>query len=352
MKTKVYRKVDQKLLDKWQALWEKSEYANYTNGPQWFVSVMESFSYSKYVVIATYRKKRLVAIGALVEDTRYGLNVLATAPSDFVCGFPFLIDLKNRNVMQSFVRSLAKLDAVVLDNVPREYSSLLRYIEQKTSTVPFSVNYRLSFDHNLNSYFNKHRTNLVRAVREHKEKFTFKVFSGINPKALQIAFEIDNSSRKMDRGYGTFSDENIKTFYETLAKNFKKHLKIHVLYFEDTPIAYEMGFLVKNTYYGSQIAFSSKYYSYTPGKILAVYLVESLFKKKITTLDFGSGDNHLKRAITDSYRDLDKIIISNNRFIRMYISSAYKYKDKIFSYLYKNKKAYYLYRKARKAFGV
>lgn len=352
MKTEIYRTVDQKLLSRWLRLWQNSEYANYINGPQWFVSVMESFPFKKYVVIATYKRGRLVAIGALVEDRRYGLDILSTVPSDFVNGFPFLVNVKNKTILQSFMGSFGKLPVIVLDNVPREYSKIIKSTRQEIGTIPYGLNFRLSLGHDLNSYFNRHRSQLVRATRGKEEKFRLRVYSGHNKKALETVFNIDDNSRKVDRGYGTFTDKNIKKFYESLATNFKENFKINILFYENTPIAYEMGFLVGSTYYGSQIAFTSKFYSYTPGKVLAVYLVESLARRKIAVVDFGSGDNHLKRAITDTYRELDKVIISKNPIVRIYLISAYKYKDKIFKYLYSNKNAYYVYRKARKIFGV
>src|SRR6185312_9663597 len=109
MKTVIYRNYDQNILKEWQSLWEKSAYASYVNSSDWFLSVIEIFGYKKYGIIALYEGEKLAAIGALVEESKYGIPCYTIAPGNFACGLPFLIDIQDSQAIKSFTEALSEL---------------------------------------------------------------------------------------------------------------------------------------------------------------------------------------------------------------------------------------------------
>jgi len=353
MKTVIYKKLDKKLQDDWEALWRRVSYANYVNSPQWFLSVVEAFRPKDYVIIATYDSNKLVAVGALVEEKRYGVNVFATAPADFVCGMPFLVDFKNKKILAAFLDGVRKIGSVILDNVSDDGAMAIKRAMKNTDLIPYSLNYYLKLEKDSKGeVLIRNRKKLIRQIRNIESEFVLKNFNGIDTGVLKNVFELDNKSRKHKRGYSAFSDKKIKIFFELLAKKYAEVLTVNILYFRNQPIAYEMGYLVGNTYFGNQMAFVEDYSRYYPGKVLIVKLIDSLNTKGVRRFDLGSGDNFLKRSLTTDYSKLYKVIISDNIFLRIYVTNVYKYKDKVYNLLKENTGAYSFYKKLRKFIGT
>ena len=132
MKAVIYKKINNNVISEWRSLWEKSPDANYTNSPEWFLSVIESFKYKKYVIIALYEKEKLISIGALVKEKQYGVEFYTIAPGDFVCGTPFLLDLENKTAIEMLTKKLLELGNIFLNNVPQTFLTALK---QQTSYI-------------------------------------------------------------------------------------------------------------------------------------------------------------------------------------------------------------------------
>lgn len=345
MKAVVYTTIDTKFIDEWASLWHASPYATYANAPYWFLSVLEIFKYKKYTIIALYKERELIAVAALVNEKKYGINFYTVVPGDFICGLPFLVDYQDEAVVDLLIHKLLELGTIFLDNVSESAVSALRRRTSSIETVKQAVNFYLplSYDEH-GSVIVPHKNKLQRGIRGIEGKFTLRSFTGETEDGLRIAFTIDAQSRKHTRGYNTFSGEGMKLFYQALAKHFQKNLLINILYFENTPIAYEMGFLIGKTYFGNQIAFVGKYGQYSPGKIILVKLLEYLGTKHITKMDFGSGDSLIKRMLTNEYQQLYQIILSKNKFERMYIKTMSGCKTILYNNLHQRTKMYSLYR--------
>lgn len=349
MKTVIYTKLEEKFLDEWQSLWESSPDSNYVNSPSWLLAVLESFKYKSYVVIAMYENDRLTAVAALVKERMYGVDFYTVPPGDFVCGIPFLADIQEKGVVEALTENLLKIGNIFLDNVPEQLVDGLKENNAGVDSVPYGLNFYMIFNKDdKGQVVIRNREKRMRKVKNIEEKFQLQSFGGESLEALEVAFRIDDQSRKRVRQYSTFSDESSKQFYKSLAKHFKKNFLINILYYEGSPIAYEMGFIVGTTYFGNQLSFIEEYGDYAPGKVIIVKLIESLGTRNIERLDFGSGDDHLKRSFTNESRPLYKVIIAKNILIRNYIKTIYLWKDKLFNQIRKNVKVYSTYRMMKK----
>lgn len=346
MKKVVYTTIDKEVLEEWQKLWALSPYANYTNAPQWFLSVIEAFAYKKFVIIAIYKNEKLAAVGALTKQKKYGIDCYTVTPGDFIYGNPFLIDLEDKELVSEFTNALVEIGTVFLDNLTEDVVSAFGR-NNKTQAIEESLNYSLPIiKDDKDVAIIKNRKILLRRIRNNAECFSFKSYEGTSSKLSEV-FAIDTQSRKKGNGYSTFADEQTKRFFQLLAKHFSENLRINILYYTDTPIAYEIGFLINDTYYANQIAYLSEYMQYSPGKVIAVKLIDYLASKNVKNLNLGSGDSHIKRLLTDEYKQLYQCIISNNSLAKKYLKSSFKLRNNAFNLLSKNVVLYATYRKAK-----
>jgi len=67
-----------------------------------------------------------------------------------------------------------------------------------------------------------------------------------------------------------------------------------ILWADNEPAAYRLGFLTKNTFQGWQTSYNLKYSEYSPGKLLTAKAIEDCFTKNITCFDFLCGEKTYK----------------------------------------------------------
>jgi CelD/BcsL family acetyltransferase involved in cellulose biosynthesis len=348
MKVEIYKSLDKQLQKQWFSLWKKSPYANYTNSPQWFLSVTETFGHSQYVCIAVYEKDELVAIGALIKKRKYNTAIYTIEPGDFVCGIPFLIDVTNRKVVKAFVKALLSLQVVLLDNVAEEFVAVLEKNTSAIDKIPQAPNYYLPIlkDKEGKAIIEK-RKDLMRRVKNIEEQFVLRVYDGTTPEGIEKVYEIDEKSHKQSGGYNTFASETTKEFFKNLAKYFQKNISFNILYFENSPIAFEIGFIAGKTYFGNQISFLAEYKQYSPGKVLVTRLIEYLASINIKIMDLGSGDAHIKRLIASDHRQFYHVVITNNKLLINYIKSRKFVKSYVYKQLQSHATIYSVYRKIK-----
>lgn len=347
MNYRIFSTIDKKFIAAWEQLWLLSPFANYTNSPAWFLSVLQTFGFKDFVIFAFYRDEKIVGVAWLIKSKKFGVPIYTQMPNDFVCGKPFLCDITDKKLMLYILDTISTLGTVYFDNVPEHEISFLRNENKQIDITPVTVNYLLPIGQYKGGLVTiKNRNILLRRIKKQAEKFTLRVCEGYSEEFFTLLYQIDKTSRKSNRGYGLFSNSLMKDFYETLAKKFDKRFITNILFFENTPIAYEIGFLVNSVYYGTQLSFVEAYKQYAPGKVIAVKILDYLAANGVQLVDFGSGDTHVKRLITENKQQLITIVISHNSAIQFYIKHINIIKTKMYSYIKKNKMLYLLYKKS------
>ncbi len=347
MKAVIYKTLDQKVLHEWTALWEKSSEANYTNAPQWFSSVLETFDYKEYAIVSLYENNELLGIAALVKEKKYGIPVYTVAPTDFICGIPFLIDPTDRKAMLFLGKTLQQLGTIFLNNVPEDFSITLKETANarvKASTINYYIT--LTKDEK-GAVLVKKKKRLLRRSEEIENSLQLRAFTGVNNEALRTVTDIDSKSNKQAYGYNAFSNPKTVAFYQSLAEQFKTRFTTYIYYHEDKPIAYQLGITVEKTFFCNQIAFLKEYEMYSIGRSLLIRLIEQLGIKGIKIVDFGSGEDHVKRSLTKEYQSLSTVIIAENKKISTYLTTVGVIKNTLYTYLHTNKTMYSLFRKVK-----
>jgi predicted N-acyltransferase len=191
----------------------------------------------------------------------------------------------------------------------------------------------------------KNKNKIMRKAQDIENDIHMTTYNcGSSIDALNIAFAIDNISTKRSKGYNAFASKKIRNFFKSLAKNYKEKLLVNVLYDKTKPIGYEIGFAVKNTFYGNQIATVAGYEKYSLGRIFIIKLIESLNKKSINKIDFGSGEDHIKKSFTKNYQTLYTIIISKHRHTHMYLNIMLRFNYLTYKLLQQRPDIYAIYR--------
>lgn len=331
-------------------MWKNSPFANYTNSPQWFLSVIESFKYKDFAIIALYDKELLVAIAALVKEKKYGVSCYTVAPQDFACGIPFLFDFTNRKLGKIFAENLLTLGNIFLGNISEKFLNEFGQVTKSIATAPYSLNYQFTFEKdNDGSVLIRNRKKLLHEARNVTERLQFKTFAG-EIEGLETIFAIDVKSRKQTRGYSTFSNKEIKSFYRTLATHFKKTFLVGILYLDSEPIAYGMGFLIGSSFFYNQMAYLANFRQYSPGKVLMVKLIDYLGTKNTQMFDFGSGDSFIKKLVTSDVNALYQVIMTKNKLVMMYLLFMCTIRKKAYAQLSKNVTYYKFYRSIKNIF--
>lgn len=344
MKTVIHTEKTKELMSSWQDLWENSPERNYFNGPAWFKSVFDTYHPSEIKILTIVSNHKLLAITSLFKIKKYGFTVYTMIPEDFVCGSPILFDPNYPEANRLLLETVLSLGTTVINNLQEITLKNLKRNSSSLKAVQKSVNYFLNFDNKVAiSNSTEHRWKKMRKIYKLRDKFELDIGYGLSDQ-LEIAFKIDYETRKQRRGYATFNHHEYVTLYRNLASNLGNSLETHLLYYEGNIIAYEIGYRIYDTYYGSQLAFIEKYGELTPGKVIAILLVEHLLATGAKTLDFSSGDNYVKRMFTKTRHDLFDVVISNNFFKSSILITIMRLHEGMYNTLSKHRKLYSFYK--------
>jgi CelD/BcsL family acetyltransferase involved in cellulose biosynthesis len=185
----------------------------------------------------------------------------------------------------------------------------------------YGVGYRISTTGGWDAYEKsrpkKFRQNIKRACRRLQAAGDFTIVEHGNtdsPNHLIDAIEaVSKNSWKAESGSDILSSsfrgffENL--FLESLASG---KLKLWVLYFSGSPIAYEWHFRQDSRLIALKADFDKSYAHFSPGNILAWYALKGSFELGVAEIDylFGGGDYKQKWA-TDRY-EMEELLLFNS----------------------------------------
>lgn len=351
MKAILFAQLDKQLVAEWGQLWDQSPHANYANGPQWFTAALETFKYKNFVIVALYKNDQLVAVCPLVKEKRFGISVYGTIAKDFVCGITFLVsNLTDKQVVKELITQLAKL-GVVLDNIPEETTILFKKYDSQITYSRQSWNAVIPLIQGKDGGIELRKKHaLLKRANKIADKLTFTSYAGLNSQIFKEVLLIDKNSKRRQKGISAFSNKATRNFYKSLGQNLQKQLFVNIMYYDKQPIVYEIGFLVNGVYYGSQLASRKSFDKYSILRVFLIHLFEYLLKQNVTTLDFGSGDNHVKRTFTKEFQPLNTIFISRKQLTNKYLQTIYNTRNRVFSAV-EGHKIYSIYRNLKNLKG-
>lgn len=128
-------------------------------------------------------------------------------------------------------------------------------------------------------------------------------FTGID-QAYEALLSIEDRSWKHAHGTSISSVSRQTAFYRHLCQlAFQKNwLHLGFLYLDDRPVAYNLGLILRNTYYYLKTSYEYSLRPLSPATILRRNLVEELIERRVKELDFPGEPYEWERQWTDEVR--------------------------------------------------
>jgi CelD/BcsL family acetyltransferase involved in cellulose biosynthesis len=329
----IYSSLSDSLRVEWKHLWEQSPTANIENSPGWFDAACDAFCYEKKVILALYNRQsdELVALVPLAEVRLYGLRVFTMPGLDFTTHTAILGDLSEDALKKRIVMEMKKLGTVYLTGLTQEQARVFSRFGNGISLFPSDREYVMDVTKWPLGEFPKRKWHVVlNRARRSPEHITARLVEKNHAEALQTCFHIDRASAKHRQGKGVFWRNDARLFYMLLAKNYPSCISITLLYVGDTPAAYDMKFVCKGIYVGSQKAYLPEYTYYNPGFFTFIKSVESVPPDNRMEISFGKGQDHFKSYFTKNIRVLHSAIISEQYFNRLFLTFMLSTREKIY----------------------
>jgi len=125
---------------------------------------------------------------------------------------------------------------------------------------------------------------------------------------------VEEKSWKHENGTGITCNDKQSTFYRELFKNALKKgwLRFCFLCLNQEPIAYEIGLVNKNKYYGVHGSYDERFKQWNPGTILLAQFINDLIRDRIEEYDWFGEPFEWERRWTDKFRWHKSLLIYNN----------------------------------------
>jgi hypothetical protein len=182
--------------------------------------------------------------------------------------------------------------------------------------------WQMSAPENMEQFFQslsqKHRANLKRYRRkfeqEYEGRFKIAIYSSEVDldEGIKAAEKISRNTYQWGLGFGFRDDSVNRTLLTTGAK--MGWLRLHILYIDSEPCAFENWIRYDKKYFGHGIGFDPKWKSWRIGTVLFLNTLEYVCRdNSIETIDFGFGDAEYKQSYGSNSWDEVSVYIFASR---------------------------------------
>jgi CelD/BcsL family acetyltransferase involved in cellulose biosynthesis len=312
--------LDDQLIQEWQALWERAENKNVFNSYGWFCTARDTYRITDIEFFTCYKDERLVAIVPLCPSKKFGISVLGVVGSRFLVDTAFLVESYDKELLRVFFGSILAKHALYIRQMDSKVCEILQEIFPQLFFALASVNPRVTITGDPFAQMSSSTMKQIKKIiRQNPDQLHFTLFDGQSEleKHLQTMFELEQDSAKKTRGMDLFSHKENREFFINFSNNHLAQVRIGFLTFENKPIAYQFGFLVRNLFIAYQTAYRSEYGKLRPGKTMLYHLFKSL-KDQADIVDLGGGISTYKMEFTSEYRLLYDVYFSKNGLVMAY----------------------------------
>lgn len=217
-----------------------------------------------------------------------------------------LESLKRSEAEAVFINSLEVDSHSYMFQILKEMPSLFCRDFVSSSSTHWKMRIPNSLDQFLSSRSKKHRSNLRSYSRKIKKdypgKIRIKCFRDLNDVPLLLDDVESIAKRTYQRGLSVGFKKSPLEEARMIGFAQRGWLRAYVLYVDNTPCAYQLGFLYRNRYYVSGKGYDPSFRRYRAGTFLFLNMLEEFCKdKKINEWDFGIGDAEYKEHYGNEY---------------------------------------------------
>jgi hypothetical protein len=187
----------------------------------------------------------------------------------------------------------------------------------------------MSVPENLEQFYMAHSTNhrakLKRYIRRLEKEYpnsikmvTYSQETDLD-KAIKAASQISRLTYQYGLGYGFTDDYKTRCLLTTAAK--QGWLRIHILYINDEPCAFESWLKYKKAYVGYGVGFDPKWKKRRIGTVLFLKTIELLCADPtVEVIDYGFGDAEYKRIYCNKEWQEASVYIFALRFYPIFLN--------------------------------
>lgn len=145
---------------------------------------------------------------------------------------------------------------------------------------------------------------------------------------LRRGFEVEDRCWKGSVGDSVVKVDGMFDFYCQQAEDLTEHdqLQLAFLELDGKAIAFEYGYIGKETYYSVKVGYDQAFAKYAPGKLLTMKILESFFANRACRyVDYlGKVTNDTRRWMTEAYT-VSRVVIGANRLTSRVLVQAYRH---------------------------
>ena len=174
----------------------------------------------------------------------------------------------------------------------------------------------------------RHRANIKRYKRKLEKKYSDKLRIIIYSKqkdletAIHDVVKISRSTYQYQLGHGFTDDFRTRCLLKTAAE--KGWLRIHIMYINGEPCAFENWIKYRNKYIGHGIGFDPKWKKWRIGTVLFMNTLEHICNDPDTEeVDFGFGDAEYKRSYGDQQWEETSVYVFAPRLYPILVNFLY-----------------------------
>lgn len=326
---KIYKNFDAEIETVWHSLEEDSFgylFQGYDWNALWFDCIGKNLNKATPHIVVVNIGSHPVAIFPLIIYRKMGITCLEFMGGD---QSDYLSPLIKHDFIQYFAdiwiilkASLPNYDVIIFTKMPKIFGSisnpLLDVLPSRLSHEAFAATLPNSWENMEARVSAKIRADSRRQMRrlsEHGET-CFKLAQNQNDYQFMIEEMFKQKSRRYQESgvRDLLSNSGVKEFYRRAYKHFKGRYSTHlsVLTCNGRIIATHWGVIHADRYYWLMPSYSGdEMATYSPGRILQEKLIKWCIENKIAVFDFTVGDEHYKKAWTNSSLELYEY--SNNK---------------------------------------
>ena len=311
MKIQIYNDInDKKLINSWKTIVERNNYLPQSTY-EWCSTWWKYFSDSKkdLHIITVFDKNDIVGIAPMFIEKKIfnkQMKFIGVGLTDF---HELLIEKSKYEMvfrlLKDYFQSFKRWDIVLLDQINDELSDYKYYIKN-------SVNYKfrvecpivdfnnLDWEPYLQNLKGSDRRNFIKKKRKIDRELAIKFeeisHNNFNSEIFEEVAQLHISRWDNKKGDSKFINNSIKNFISEVLESLliNRYAKIFILKEDNQLLAYQIGFINKNIFYGWNISFNRKYYKYSPGLIITGLITKNLIENHISNYNHmrGGGEDH------------------------------------------------------------
>lgn len=346
LKIKIYDNFEemQYLKERWNDLLVQSTFPNIFLTWEWITTWWKWFGQNgKLRLLEVFEGERMVAIIPLYEGSISVLPGIKMSALRFIGdGGPVypdylgpIISADDVPLMDSIAGLLVTiigekvsviwLSSMLLDSSPNQ--SLVDQYKKKFTTeitdeeVCPSISLPKDYETFLSKLHRRRRESVRRQLRKAKKKFNIRIERCDTSKSVNTVFDqlraiYKKSFRGQEDLNSCFNRDDYFEFHQEIAKSFadKKWLRLYLLWFDDTPVAFVYGYMFNNIYWYYQTSYDQAYRKSGAGSVAIQLVIKAVIEEGAKEFDFLRGDEEYKFHFANNQRQQSsvKVFLKNN----------------------------------------